>query len=202
MADAKLCWIDLESTGLSAQNCIPLEVGLKITDAVGFVIDEAAWLIWEPGREWSIKMTEGAADEFVGPMHQKSGLWDDLVAERGKNTLSRAEADLQMVYFVDQHCDNPREIPLAGSSIGSLDRPFVLEHFPKFNKTISYRNVDISSVKEICKAVNPELFENLKPIIGSKEDSQHRVLSDIDASITEYRAYLREFLITDETVSI
>jgi len=189
---------DLETTGLNAHECIPLEVGIKIIDKEGFVFGERSWLIWEPGGEWSIKMMEGAANEFVGPMHEKSGLWDDLLEQRGKATHTREQADLAIVDWLDEMGVRHGQLPMMGNSIGSLDRPFCLVHFPKFDKALSYRNIDISTIKELCKALNPALFENLKPIIGDKTLADHRVLGDIDACIVEYRAYIDNFLFTED----
>lgn len=199
MADKiEMCWIDMETTGLDARNCIPLEVGLRLTDKDGWKIAEQKWLVWEPGEDWAIKMMYGASDPFVGPMHEKSGLWDDLVEARGKTTLTRDDLDNAMCEFLTEHEVPFTYLPMAGSSIGSLDRPFALEHFPDFNRALSYRNIDISSIKELCKMHNPGLWEALRPIMGDKEDSKHRVLEDIDASIGEYELYLENFLMVED----
>lgn len=195
MGDAKLVWIDLETTGLDARLDAPLEVGLKITDGVGFVFAEMKTLLWEPNIDYRRSMERAMKNDFVRDMHEKSGLFDDLKGA-SLTKLMRYEAQMKMIEFLVEH--GATGLPLAGSSIGSLDRPFCLEHFPDFNKNLSYRNVDISTLKEICKLVNPTLYENLVPIIGTKKDSKHRVLDDIDASIVEYRAYLDNFLFTEE----
>lgn len=190
--------VDIETTGLSAQDCIPLELGIRLIDKEGFGIAEMDWLIWEPGHDWSVKMMEGAANKFVGPMHTASGLWDDLVTHRGDDTVTRQEIDAQLCEFLEANDVEFGKIPMMGNSTGSLDRPFTLVHFPHFNEALSYRNIDISTIKELCKVHNPILFENLKPIIGTKEQAQHRVMGDIDACITEYRAYIENFFfITD-----
>ena len=199
MADnISLVWIDLETTGLSAQDDVPLEVGLKLTDKDGFIHAERKWLVNEFNFQYHEAIERGKAHEFVGPMHEKSGLWDALDDNGYVLVQPRYEVDQQMCEFLDEH-----EVPfgsfgLTGSSIGSLDRPFCLVHFPKFNEQVGYRNIDISSVKELCKRHNPVLFENLQRVLGSKEDAVHRVLEDIDASILEYRAYVENFLIVED----
>lgn len=199
MVNIEMCWIDLETTGLDARGDIPLEVGIKLTDRFGEVT-AAEWktLVWESSLDWSKVMGLGAAHSIVGPMHQKSGLWDDLLEQRGKTTRTRAETDEYLCDFLTGHEVRFGTLPMSGSSIGSLDRPFAQEHFPNFNAALSYRNIDISSIKELCKMHNPVLFENLQPIIGSKDDAAHRVLEDIDSSIIEYQAYLDNFLITED----
>lgn len=190
--------VDMETTGLDANNCIPLEVGIKLIDKDGKACAAGAWLVWEDTPDWSIKMMEGAAHKFVGPMHQKSGLWDDLIAERGTTTLTRAELDNILCDFLADNGIHIGTVPMMGNSVGSLDRPFTLVHFPKFNEALHYRNIDISTLKELCKAHNPSLLEKLLPVIGTKEDSEHRVLSDIDACIVEYLAYVENFLFVEE----
>jgi oligoribonuclease len=194
--------VDLETTGLDAANHIPLELGIKLIDRTGFALSEAKWLICEPTQEWSISMMHGAADKFVGDMHEKSGLWNDLLEQRNSgNTVTREELDDELCEWLAEAGVEYGKVPMMGNSIGSLDRPFSIIHFPNFNKTLSYRNIDISTIKEICKAVNPELFENLRPIIGDKENAVHRVLEDIDACIVEYRAYCENFFFTEESWS-
>lgn len=194
--------VDLETTGLDAIKNIPLELGIKLIDKEGFIFAEDKWLIAESHLEWKIEMGMGAAHEFVGPMHEKSGLWDDLIASRELDaeyaSYTRAGVDEMLCQFLSDNGAAYGKVPMMGNSIGSLDRPFVIQHFPDFNKHLSYRNIDVSTIKEICKAVNPTLFENLLPIIGDKSMADHRVMSDIDACITEYRAYLDNFFFTEE----
>lgn len=190
--------VDIETTGLDANKNIPLEFGIKLIDKEGFVFAEKSWLISEPTLDWQIEMGMGAADKFVGPMHEKSGLWNDLLEQRGKTTLTREELDVALCDFLGDNEVRFGKVPMLGNSIGSLDRPFCLIHFPKFNETLSYRNIDISSFKEMCKAHNPSLFENLRPIIGDKSNATHRVLDDIDACIVEYRAYVDNFFFTED----
>lgn len=190
--------VDIETTGLSAQNDIPLEVGIKLIDKEGFVFAEDSWIVWEDSNDWSIKMMRGATHPIVGPMHEKSGLWDDIVEQRGKTTFTRTELDVLLAKWLVQNGATIGKVPMMGNSTGSLDRPFTLVHFPTFNEALSYRNVDISSVKELCKANNKPLFENLRKIIGDKENAKHRVLDDIDACITEYRAYRENFFFLEE----
>lgn len=189
----KMCWIDMEGTGLDPYEDVPLEIGLKLTDEYGFVIAEAEWLIYEEGEQYDSAIERAKAHPIVGPMHEASGLWDAF-AELETPMFSRADTDEEIMDWLDEHGVKYGTLPMCGSSIGSYDRPFANVHFPQFSrKGLNYRNIDVSSVKEICKMVNPVLYKNLEPIIGTKADSEHRVLSDIDASITEYRAYLDNF---------
>lgn len=191
-----MAWVDLETTGLDAESEVPLEVGIKLTDDQGFVIAEKAWLVHDETGQFKMKIAQAAAHEIVGPMHQKSGLWDDLAERETREYDSVFNTDALLVEWMEKQ-NAPEGLPMVGNSIGSLDRPFCLIHFPLFNEYLGYRNIDMSTLKELCKRHNSALYENLLPIIGTKADAKHRVLDDIDASITEYRAYLDNFLFTE-----
>lgn len=188
---------DLETTGLSAAKDVPLEVGIKLIDKEGFVFAECSWLVYEDNDEYVEAIRRGKANEFVGPMHEKSGLWADLDNPQ-QAKMTRDAVDNELCDFLTEHGVRFGTVPMMGNSIGSLDRPFCIEHFPMFHGALSYRNIDISTIKEICKAVNPTLFENLRPIIGDKSNATHRVLDDIDACILEYRAYCENFFFIED----
>jgi len=192
---AEMLWIDLETTGLEADKDVPLEVGMAITDRWGSVVDEAKCLVWESSTDFQRGVIRGKDNSIVDEMHTKSGLWEDL---QTFNTFDRTNAEDFFCGWLDRHNIKAGTLPMCGNSIGSLDRPFVQHHFPKLNRHFHYRNIDISSFKEVCKMVNPTLFKNLEPIIGTKADATHRVLDDVAASIKEYRAYLDNFLFVAE----
>lgn len=196
MADERCLWIDLETGGLDARKHFPYEVGLMLTDKDGGNRYSESWLIWEDTREWAVAMGEAAADSYVGPMHEKSGLWDDLV-DRRSEALTRGMASSAMIEWLYGHNVEPRTLPLFGSSIGSLDRPFVIEHFPSFNEFTHYRNVDVSTVKELCRRHAPTIYAALKEQDWYEADAvnkAHRVLDDIRVSIAEYQFYVDNFL--------
>lgn len=188
-----LAFVDMETTGLDAQVEVPLEVGITLTSDVGEFIAAESWLVYEPSFDLTIEMA--MSHEIVGPMHDKSGLWKDLTA--GKQSFTRDDADQEMVAWL-YYQQAPEGLGMTGNSIGSLDRPFALIHFPRLNEYLGYRNIDMSTVKELCKRVNPILFDRIKPIVENKEAATHRVLDDNNASISEYRAYLDNFLIVGD----
>lgn len=193
--------VDLETTGLSAAKDVPLEIGVRLIDKEGYSFGSASWLIWEPNDEdFMASVARCHSNAFVNQMHTKSGLWEHL-EEIGHNELSlysRDAVDNELCDFLTEHGVRFGTVPMMGNSTGSLDRPFCLEHLPMFNEALSYRNIDMSSIKEILKAVNPILYENLRPIIGDKSAATHRVMDDIDACITEYRAYLDNFFFVED----
>lgn len=193
--EAEMLWIDLETTGLDANHDVPLEVGMAITDRWGNARAVQKCLVWETGIDFQRGVVRGHDNEFVHPMHEKSGLWKDLQTFQ---TLDRENAEDFFCGWLDRQEVPAGKLPMCGNSIGSLDRPFVQKHFPKLNRHFHYRNIDISSFKEVCRMVNPALFKNLEPIIGTKINATHRVLDDVAASIKEYQAYLDNFLFVGE----
>ena len=190
--------LDMETTGLDARHEVPLEVGIKLIDVFGEVYAEESWLVYEEGKTYENARNE--ADPFVQNMHVASGLWVDLDTARSSaiQVNTRAEADESMCKWLDDQGVRFGTLPMMGNSIGSLDRPFALIHFPNLNNTLSYRNIDMSTVRLLLKANNPGLWENVEPLVGGSADSQHRVLDDIDACIREYKVYRDEFLICGE----
>lgn len=192
--------VDLETTGLDANEDIPLEIGVALINVDGNILADTEFLIHDETSEWKEKVAHGQRHPFVGPMHEKSGLWADLDNREVSHIHwgSRYVVDQYLCDFLDENEVTVGTVPMLGNSIGSLDRPFCIRHLPMFNQTLSYRNIDMSTIKELCKAHNPTLFENLKPIIGTKEDAPHRVMGDIEACIREYRAYVENFFFLED----
>lgn len=200
MAEKRYLVIDLETTGLDANQEVPLEAALILVDEWGNEISHMDHVVAEPGPLYANRIAAAKQNQIVGPMHEASGLWLDLdAATKDVETLTRDEFDEAVVEWLMSHSVEPRTLPLMGSSIGSLDRPFVLRHFPKMNKFLSHRNVDISSFKEVCERLNPELAASIKELTGGKENSEHRALADARASIYEYQLYIENFFfVADE----
>jgi oligoribonuclease len=189
--------VDLETTGTAANLDVPLEVGIQLINREGEVQDAESWLVYENSDDYGRGMARGMSNPLVNEMHTKSGLWEDL---RGNARVinPRSFVDEKLCDFLEQNNVEPRTLPMMGNSIGSLDRPFCIVHFPKFNAHLSHRNIDVSTIKELMKAYNPALFEALKPVVGTKEDSKHRVMDDIEACIREHLTYVTEFFITED----
>jgi len=184
-----LAFVDMETTGLDADKDVPLELGIILTDDYGEAIAARSWLINEQKVEYNQAIQN--MSPFVTSMHQKSGLWRAL---ESSETFERTDADQEAVAFLQNEGVEEGVLGMAGNSIGSLDRPFAIKHFPRLDKFLGYRNIDMSSFKEVCKRVNPVLFEKLKPIVENKETADHRALGDCRASIREYQAYLDNFI--------
>lgn len=190
----EMIWIDLETTGLSAQLDVPLELGLILTDKWGHQIDFASWLIWEESEDFQAGIKRMNDNEFVRKMHEDNNLNRDLL---DKTIVSRQTASDQAIEWLKSYDVEKFTLPMAGSSIGSLDRPFVQYHMPELGEFFHYRNIDVSSIREICKMHNPVLFESIKEG-WSKEEAAHRVIDDANASISEYREYLDSFFFLED----
>lgn len=192
--------LDLETTGLEAGLDVPLELGIVLIDKHGCEIAAASWPVWETNSAFQSGVMRGRRNSFVNEMHTVNALWSDA-ARAG---LNRIAVDQHAVNFLKDWGVKPQSresgsefdgVGMMGNSTGSLDRPFVMQHFPNLNLYLGYRNIDMSTIKEICKRNNPDLWENLKSIIGIKADATHRVLDDARACIREFQTYLDEFLI-------
>lgn len=197
LSKLEFAWVDMETTGLEANKDVPLELGIILSTNDDQIVASKSWLIWEETEDFTAGLRRGHANDFVRSMHQKSGLWNDL-ANHPELCHSRATVDGLATKWLMQLGVHRQQLPMAGSSIGSLDRPFALVHFPLLNEFLHYRNVDISTLKEICRRRNPKLYENIMERWRSESgEADHRVISDCYASYGEYQMYLEEFLMVE-----
>lgn len=183
-----MIWCDIETTGLDAASEVPLEIGLMVTDLEGREIWHEAHLVYSDG--WKGKLN--AALPVVKEMHTTSNLWYDLVGADSSTEFSSTHTRTILAEKLVESLlalGLPKgEYPLCGSTI-NFDRAFLAQHFPALHEFFTYRNIDISSVKELCKRNNPELYAKLPG-----EKGNHRVLNDIRATINEYKFYRDNFL--------
>ena len=117
--------------------------------------------------------------EFVTEMHTSSGL---LAAIRA-STVTSAEAEGQTLAFLREYISDERSVPLCGNSIGT-DRRFLQEYMPNLESFFHYRNVDVSTIKELAKRWQPEVLAS-RP----EKASSHRALDDIRESVRELAHY-------------
>lgn len=166
-----LVWIDLEMSGLDPETCHILEIAAIITDGDLNILAE--------GPDLVIHQPEpvlAAMDEWCTRQHGQSGLSDAVRA----STVSLADAEAQTLALVREHCP-PGKSPLCGNSIGH-DRRFLIRYMPALASALSYRNIDVSSIKELARRWYPGLQTPTKR-------ETHRALDDIRESIAELRFY-------------
>src|SRR5579863_7492831 len=166
--------MDLEMTGLEPSRHVIIEIATVITDDHLKVIAEGPDLVVHATPEQLAEM-----GDVVTAMHTKSG----LITAVQESTISVSDAQKATLRFLRKHIDEPRSVPLCGNSIGT-DRRFLQEYMPELEEFFHYRNVDVSTVKELARRWHPQVLEGLPD-----KASAHRALDDIKESIAELVHY-------------
>jgi oligoribonuclease len=175
-----LLWLDMEMSGLLPDDNRILEVAIVVTDANLNVIAEGPVLVVHQ----SDALLDGM-DSWNKGAHGKSGLIDRVKA----STLDEAEVEAQMLTFIKQYVPE-RTSPMCGNSI-CQDRRFLARYMPKLEAYFHYRNLDVSTLKELAKRWRPGLAE------AFQKANKHEALADIYESIEEMK-YYREHFINDQ----
>jgi oligoribonuclease len=166
-----------------------LDVGVDELVEVAVVVTDFDLVPVDPGFTIVIKPDQSALDnmgEFVTAMHRESGLIDEI-----PNGVSLAEAEYEVVEYILKHVPAGQQAPLAGNSIGT-DRAFLSKYMPRVDAHLHYRNIDVSSIKELCRRWFPRVYFNAPPKNGG-----HRALADILESIRELDFYRRAAFVPD-----
>lgn len=171
-----LIWIDLEMTGLDTQNDRIIEIATLITDSQLNPLAEGPML----AVHQSDAVLNGM-DDWNRRQHTTSGLVDRVRA----SSVDEAEAERQTVAFLEQWVP-VRTSPMCGNSI-CQDRRFLARLMPRLEAYFHYRNLDVSSVKELARRWKPEIMT------GFTKSGSHLALDDIRESVAELR-YYREHL--------
>ncbi|MET0716220.1 MAG: oligoribonuclease [Mycetocola sp.] len=171
----RLVWIDCEMTGLDLAVDELVEIAVVITDFDLKPIDDGISIVIKPDASALENM-----GEFVTNMHRSSGLLEEI-----PHGVSLADAEFQALEYILSHVPDEQKAPLAGNSIGT-DRAFLAKFMPRLDSHLHYRNVDVSSIKELARRWYPRIYFN-----APAKDGGHRALADILESIREL-AYYRE----------
>ncbi|VXB16388.1 oligoribonuclease [Massilia sp. 9I] len=172
-----LVWVDMEMTGLDPDNDRIIEVAVIVTDPDLNVIAEGPVFAIHQSDETLDKM-----DNWNKGTHGKSGLIDRVKA----STVTEAQAELELIAFLKQYVPSNKS-PMCGNSI-CQDRRFMARGMPKLEAFFHYRNLDVSTLKELCRRWKPELAS------GFKKHQKHTALADIVESIEELRYYREHFI--------
>lgn len=170
--DENLVWIDLEMTGLDPESCVIIEIATIVTDKELNTLAEGPVIaIHQPQSRFD------AMDEWNTRTHNQSG----LVSRCRESDQYVRDAELATLEFIQQYVAAGKS-PLCGNSIGQ-DRRFLVKYMPELEQYLSYRNLDVSSIKELVKRWKPEVLADLS------KNNTHQALEDIRDSIHELRFY-------------
>ncbi|WP_239336329.1 oligoribonuclease [Frankia sp. CiP3] len=176
----RLVWIDCEMTGLNAASDLLLEVACLVTDSELNILGDGVDVVMSAPEAALAGM-----DAVVQEMHTASGLTDAVRV----STLTLAEAERQVLDYVQRQVREPGKAPLCGNSIAT-DRGFLARYMPALDSYLHYRMVDVSTVKELARRWYPRAYYAAPPKRGG-----HRALADIRESIDELRYYRKAIFV-------
>jgi oligoribonuclease len=174
-----LVWIDCEMTGLDLGTDALIELAVLVTDAELNVRGDGVDIVIKPPADALAQM-----GEFVTDMHRKSGLLELL-----DSGVTLEDAEAQALAYIRTYVPEVRKAPLAGNTIGT-DRTFLARDMPTLEGHVHYRNVDVSSLKELAKRWYPRIYFS-----APSKSGNHRALADIRESIEELRYYREAMLV-------
>ena len=172
----RLVWIDLEMTGLDPEQERIIEMATIITDEQLELVAEGPVIAIHQSDELL-----DAMDEWCTRTHGESGLTQRV----RESKVSEAEAEQQTLAFLKEYLPAGTS-PLCGNSIGQ-DRRFLVTYMPELEAFFHYRNLDVSTIKELARRWRPDVLE------GVKKQGSHLALDDIRDSINELRHYRDHF---------
>ena len=175
--EMNLIWVDMEMTGLDPDNDRIIEVAVVVTDSQLNVLAEGPVFAIHQSDETLNKM-----DAWNKGTHGRSGLIDKVKA----STFSEADAEEALIAFLKPYVPAGKS-PMCGNSI-CQDRRFMARGMPKLEAFFHYRNLDVSTLKELCRRWKPELST------GFKKHQKHTALADIVESIEELKYYRQHFI--------
>jgi oligoribonuclease len=176
-----LVWIDCEMTGLDLEKDCLVEVAVVITDSELELVDAGLDIVVKPRPDSLANM-----GEFVTNMHTESGLINEF-----ENGLDLKDAEQVILEYIKRFIPTAKTAPLAGNSIGT-DRMFLNKYMPELDQHLHYRNIDVSSIKELSRRWYPRVYFQLPKKAGG-----HRALADILESIQELK-YYRKTVFVDQ----
>lgn len=184
----KFVLIDTETFGLNEETDPILEVGFKVYDLDFNELGNFERLIWMEHYK-ARYLKEQAEKTFVYDMHAKSGLWDDIFNIPDSLDISPLTVERQAIEWLKK-AGVTKDDPMVGSSV-QFDRLMFRSQMPGIESMFSYRNIDISTLKELCRRLNPNVYKHLDTVPAKKN---HRVLDDIDDTVDELKFYIENFL--------
>ena len=174
----RLVWVDMEMSGLQPETDRILEIAMIVTDGDLNIVAEGPVLVVHQEDAVLDRM-----DAWNKGTHGKSGLIDKVKA----STLTEADVEEACLAFLKQHVKSSIS-PMCGNTIHQ-DRRFMNRYMPKLEAYFHYRNIDVSTIKELCKRWQPEIAK------GFSKQQAHTALADIIESVEELRYYREKLFI-------
>ena len=172
-----LVWLDMEMTGLLPDSDRILELAMVVTDSnLQLVAESPVWVVHQSDAVLA------GMDEWNQKTHGRSGLIDRVRA----STKDEATVEQEALAFLHKYSGKGHS-PMCGNTIGQ-DRRFMARYMPTLEDFFHYRNLDVSTLKELCKRWQPEIYK------GFKKKGKHTALADIYESIDELKYYREHFL--------
>jgi oligoribonuclease len=172
-----LIWVDMEMTGLDPDRDRIIEVALVVTDSQLRTVAQAPVLVVHQADA-----VLDAMDAWNTGTHGRSG----LTARVRASTLDEAAVEAQLLAFLAEHVPE-RASPMCGNSV-CQDRRFMARWMPRLERHFHYRNLDVSTLKELARRWRPDV------LAGVVKQQRHEALADIEESIAELRHYREHFL--------
>lgn len=176
-SDKNLVWLDCEMTGLSPTQDRIIEIAVVVTGPLLENRTEGPVFVIHQSDEQLAKM-----DDWNKGTHGKSGLIDKVRA----STTTEVQAESELIAFLSKFVPAGAS-PLCGNTIGQ-DRRFLVEYMPKLEAFFHYRNLDVSTLKELSRRWRPEVYASFK------KHQRHTALADVHESIDELEHYRTHFL--------
>ena len=176
-----MVWIDCEMTGLDLDVDVLVEIAAVVTDADLAPLDEGITRVIRPTDRALAQMSD-----VVRNMHTESGLLPLLEAG-----LDVADVETEVLAYVREHIPEARKVPLAGNTV-HMDRAFLVKQMPDLEAHLHYRNVDVSSIKELARRWYPRAY-----FAAPEKTGGHRALGDILDSIRELQYYRQAIFVPD-----
>lgn len=175
--DQRLVWIDMEMTGLDPEKERIIELAAVVTEPDLTLVAEGPALVIHQSDALLAAM-----DKWNQSTHGRSGLINKVKA----STLTESEAEEQMLEFLSRYVPAGKS-PMCGNTIGQ-DRRFMVKYMPRLEAFFHYRNLDVSTLKELALRWKPQVYRSFA------KESRHEAMADIYESIAELKHYREHFI--------